>query len=151
MGPNSLMRSGAAGLRLTLINLWGVPEISRLITRRIHVRPVGAALLDEGKPDRSIEARGGRLDHLAAVLPHRAGWIGAASDGVDEADHALRPRAAVDEPNETLLAKAAELRLAFQAIIDDLVFDRDRTTEHEAALAWPTTRTCQTAPGARPR
>ena len=33
-----------------------------------------------------------RLDHLAAVLPDRPGWVGAASDDVDEADYLVRQR-----------------------------------------------------------
>ena len=33
---------------------------------------------------------GGRFDHLAAGLPDPAGWVGAASDHVDEADDAVR-------------------------------------------------------------
>ena len=33
-----------------------------------------------------------RFDHLAAVLPDPAGWVGAASDDVDEADHPVRQR-----------------------------------------------------------
>ena len=34
-------------------------------------------------------SRGIGLDHVAAVLSDSAGWVGAASDDVDEADHWL--------------------------------------------------------------
>ena len=50
------------------------------------------------------------FDHLADVLPDPAGWVGVASDDVDEADHPVRVGGG-RRLNEALLAKAAEAKL----------------------------------------
>jgi hypothetical protein len=50
------------------------------------------------------------LDHLAAVLPHRAGPAGAAPNNVDEVDHPMRLGGG-GGVEQGLLAKAAEAKL----------------------------------------
>ena len=75
---------------------------------------------------------GGRLDHLAAVLPDPARRPGAAPDDADEADHPLRHARRWTGCNEALLAKAAEAKLLRTSRL------RADTTVVPADVAYPT-------------